>query len=41
MIIENEMSSEIYIETIKTSGTIVTRDFSLLGESIGKGEYKR
>ena len=30
-----------YIETIKTSGTIVTRDFSLLGESIGKGESKK
>ena len=41
MIIENEMTHEIYIEDIKTSGTIVFNSMSLISEEIKKGESKR
>ena len=41
MILENEMTNEIYIEDIKTSGTIVSNSISLFGETIKKGESKR
>ena len=41
MIIENEMSHEIFIEDIKTSGTIVINSISLISEQIKKGESKK
>ena len=41
MILENEMAEDIYIEDIKTSGTIVHNAVSLIGEAIKKGESKR
>ena len=38
MILVNEMNNEIYIEDIKTSGTIITNSLSLFGETIKKGD---
>ena len=40
MILVNEMANEIYIEDIKTCGTIITNSLSLIGEEIKKGESK-
>ena len=40
MILVNEMTNEIYIEDIKTSGTIVINSISLIGAEIKKGESK-
>ena len=41
MLLENEMTNEIYIEDIKTSGTIISNSLSLFGEAIKKGESKK
>ena len=41
MILLNEMTKEIYIEDIKTTGTIVSNSISIIGEEIKKGESKR